>query len=68
MSSRSGGLIATEGLPFWKTFWTGTLAGMAFFTGAFWWVNVAMTTFGGMPQFLSIPCLELLESEEWAAS
>src|SRR5262249_15412815 len=41
-------LIATEGLSPWKSFWTGTLAGMAFFTGAFWWVNVAMTTFGGM--------------------
>ena len=53
-------LLATEGLSFWKTFWTGTLAGMVFFTGAFWWVNVAMTTFGGMPAFLSIPCLELL--------
>jgi len=53
-------LIATEGLSGWKTFWTGTLAGMVFFTGAFWWVNVAMTTFGGMPQYLSIPCLELL--------
>jgi apolipoprotein N-acyltransferase len=53
-------LIATQGLPIGKVFWTGTLAGMVFFTGAFWWVNVAMTTFGGMPQFLSIPCLELL--------
>lgn len=53
-------LIATEGLQGWKAFWTGTLAGMVFFTGAFWWVNVAMTTFGGMPQYLSIPCLELL--------
>ena len=53
-------LIATEGLSFWKTFWTGTLAGMVFFTGAFWWVNVAMTTFGGMPNYLSIPALELL--------
>ena len=53
-------LIATEGLSFWKSFWTGTLAGMVFFTGAFWWVNVAMTTFGGMPNYLSIPALELL--------
>ena len=58
-------LIATEGLSGWKTFWTGTLAGMVFFTGAFWWVNVAMTTFGGMPQYLSIPCLELLAG--WCA-
>ena len=53
-------LVATEGLSGWKTFWTGTLAGMVFFTGAFWWVNVAMTTFGGMPNILSIPALELL--------
>ena len=53
-------LIATEGLSFGKSFWVGTLAGMAFFNGSFWWVNVAMTTFGGMPYSLAIPCLELL--------
>ena len=46
-------------------FGAGMLAGMVFFTGAFWWVNVAMVTFGGMPNWLSIPALELLVA--WCA-
>ncbi len=53
-------LWAIRGLSGKKAFWTGVLAGMVFFTGTFWWVNVAMTTFGGMPNFLSIPSLEAL--------
>ena len=58
-------LVAMRGLRPGKAFLTGFLAGMCFFTGTFWWVNVAMTTFGGMPNFLSVPALELLVA--WCA-
>ncbi|MHB8874172.1 MAG: apolipoprotein N-acyltransferase [Myxococcaceae bacterium] len=58
-------LVAMRGLRPGKAFLTGFLAGMVFFTGTFWWVNVAMTTFGGMPNFLSVPALELLVA--WCA-
>src|SRR5215468_11088244 len=53
-------LLAIRRLSPWRSFAGGLLAGMVFFTGAFWWVNVAMVTFGGMPNWLSIPALELL--------
>ncbi len=53
-------LWALRGLRTRKAFAAGLLAGVAFFNGTFWWVNVAMTTFGGMPNYLSIPALELL--------
>jgi apolipoprotein N-acyltransferase len=53
-------LFALKGLRTKKAFAAGLLAGFAFFNGTFWWVNVAMTTFGGMPNWLSIPALELL--------
>ena len=43
-----------------RAFWLGLLGGMAFFNMTFWWVNVAMTTFGGIPNVLSIPVLQLL--------
>lgn len=58
-------LIATRGLAGKKVFAAGFLAGMAYFAGAFWWVNVAMTTFGGMPNYLSIPALLMLVA--WCA-
>ena len=58
-------LLAIRRLSPWRAFAAGQLAGMAFFTGAFWWVNVAMVTFGGMPNWLSIPALELLVA--WCA-
>ncbi len=58
-------LMALDGLRARGAKLVGFLAGMVFFTGAFWWVNVAMTTFGGMPNFLSIPALELLVA--WCA-
>jgi apolipoprotein N-acyltransferase len=58
-------LLAIRRLSPWRAFAAGLLAGMAFFTGAFWWVNVAMVTFGGMPNWLSIPALELLVA--WCA-
>ncbi len=53
-------LWALRGLRTRAAFAAGLLAGIAFFNGTFWWVNVAMTTFGGMPNWLSIPALELL--------
>jgi apolipoprotein N-acyltransferase len=58
-------LIATRTKRPRGAFGWGLVAGMFFFTGAFWWVNVAMTTFGGMPNFLSIPALLLLVA--WCA-
>ena len=58
-------LLAIRRLSPWRAFWAGQLGGMVFFTGAFWWVNVAMVTFGGMPNWLSIPALELLVA--WCA-
>ena len=58
-------LLAIRRLSPWRAFGAGMLAGMVFFTGAFWWVNVAMVTFGGMPNWLSIPALELLVA--WCA-
>jgi apolipoprotein N-acyltransferase len=53
-------LFAMRGLSTKKAFAAGLLAGVVFFNGTFWWVNVAMTTFGGMPNYLSVPALELL--------
>jgi len=53
-------LWALRGLRRRKAFAAGLMAGFVFFNGTFWWVNVAMTTFGGMPNWLSIPALELL--------
>ncbi|HET9036601.1 MAG TPA: hypothetical protein VFN45_10360, partial [Myxococcaceae bacterium] len=58
-------LLAIRRLSPWRAFGAGMIAGMVFFTGAFWWVNVAMVTFGGMPNWLSIPALELLVA--WCA-
>ena len=58
-------LLAIRRLSPWRAFAAGMLGGMVFFTGAFWWVNVAMVTFGGMPNWLSIPALELLVA--WCA-
>src|SRR5688500_11928447 len=39
-------LIAIRGLGARKSMFWGFLAGQFFFTCVFWWVNVAMTTFG----------------------
>lgn len=58
-------LVAIRGLTPRRAFGAGYLAGLVFFTGLFWWVNVAMTTFGGMPNVASIPALLLLAS--WCA-
>jgi apolipoprotein N-acyltransferase len=58
-------LFAIRGLGARKSFGWGFFAGMFFFTAVFWWVNVAMTTFGGMPNYLSVPALLLLAA--WCA-
>jgi apolipoprotein N-acyltransferase len=58
-------LVALRRLGPGRAFGAAMLAGMVFFTGAFWWVNVAMVTFGGMPNWLSVPALELLVA--WCA-
>jgi apolipoprotein N-acyltransferase len=46
-------------------FFSGFWAGCVFFAGVFWWVNIAMVTFGGMPNIASIPALALLVA--WCA-
>jgi apolipoprotein N-acyltransferase len=51
---------AIDGLDPRRAFGLGVLGGMAFFNMTFWWVNVAMTTFGGIPNALSIPVLQML--------
>lgn len=58
-------LIALRGLTTRKAFGTGFFSGWVFFTAVFWWVNVAMTTFGGMPDYLSVPALLMLSG--WCA-
>lgn len=56
---------AIDGLTPKRAFGLAFLGGMAFFNMTFWWVNVAMTTFGGIPNFLSIPVLQMLVA--WCA-
>lgn len=58
-------LIAMRGLSVRAAFLNGFLAGMVFFTGAFWWVNVAMTTFAPVPFPLAVLLLEMLVA--WCA-
>ena len=58
-------LACIDGVSPRRALGLGLLAGMAFFNMTFWWVNVAMTTFGGIPNFLSIPVLEMLVA--WCA-
>lgn len=58
-------LIAIRGLSARRASIVGFVAGWVFFTAAFWWVNVAMTTFGGMPNIASIPALLMLSG--WCA-
>src|SRR5262245_23572884 len=53
-------LIAMRGLSVRGAFLNGFLAGMVFFTGAFWWVYVAMTTFAPVPAPLAVLLLEML--------
>ncbi len=49
----------------------GLLAGLAYFYGAIWWVNHAMTAFGGVPfpiAFLGLTLLVLYMAAHWAAA
>jgi apolipoprotein N-acyltransferase len=52
--------FAIRGLRPKHAFLVAFLAGILFCNVVFWWVNVAMTTFGGMPNYLSLPVLEIL--------
>ncbi|MHB1843451.1 MAG: apolipoprotein N-acyltransferase [Deltaproteobacteria bacterium] len=38
----------------------GFVAGLSFFSVAIWWIQIAMHTFGGIPNLLAIPVLYLL--------
>jgi apolipoprotein N-acyltransferase len=58
-------LVAMRKLRPGGAFLTGFSAGMVFFTGAFWWVTVAMTTFAFIPLLLAVPILLLLVA--WCA-
>jgi apolipoprotein N-acyltransferase len=58
-------LAAARGLRPGKTFVSGFLAGVVFFTCLIWWITIAMATFGGMPLWLSTIALELLVA--WCA-
>src|SRR5262249_12382493 len=49
-----------RGLSVRGSFLNGFLAGMVFFTGAFWWVYVAMTTFAPVPAPLAVLLLGML--------
>ncbi|OFX20068.1 MAG: apolipoprotein N-acyltransferase [Anaeromyxobacter sp. RBG_16_69_14] len=49
----------------------GLLAGLAYFYGAIWWVNHAMTSFGGVPfpiALLGLTFLVLYMAAHWAAA
>jgi apolipoprotein N-acyltransferase len=49
----------------------GLLAGLAYFYGAIWWVNHAMTSFGGVPfpiALLGLTALVLYMAAHWAAA
>jgi apolipoprotein N-acyltransferase len=56
----------------WKgAFLVGLLAGLAYFYGAIWWVNHAMTAFGGVPfpiALLGLSLLVLYMAVHWAAA
>lgn len=56
---------ALRGLRPKGAFGVAFVGGAVFFNVAFWWVNVAMTTFGGLPNAMSIPFLEILVA--WCA-
>jgi apolipoprotein N-acyltransferase len=65
-------LFALDGARTWKrAFLVGLLAGLAYFYGAIWWVNHAMTAFGGVPMavaLLGLTLLVLYMAVHWAAA
>ena len=65
-------LFALDRARTWKgAFCVGLLAGLAYFYGAIWWVNHAMTAFGGVPLPIALVGLSLLVlymAVHWAAA
>jgi apolipoprotein N-acyltransferase len=65
-------LFALDGARTWKgAFWVGLLSGLAYFYAAIWWVNHAMTAFGGVPlpiALLGLSLLVLYMAAHWAAA
>ncbi len=53
-------LWAVRGASPRRAFWLGWLAGVAYFSLSIWWIDVAMHTFGGIPNYLAVPVLYLL--------
>jgi apolipoprotein N-acyltransferase len=53
-------LLAVRGLSARRAALAGFGAGMVFFVGTIWWVNIALTVFGGLPNALGIPVMLLL--------
>jgi apolipoprotein N-acyltransferase len=65
-------LVAVDGARTWKgALLTGLVAGLAYFYGAIWWVNHAMTAFGGIAfpvALLGLTLLVLYMAAHWAAA
>jgi apolipoprotein N-acyltransferase len=65
-------ILAVRSAPSWRAaFRRGLVAGLAFFYAAIWWVSHAMTSFGGLPLWLSLVALTLLVAymaAHWAAA
>ena len=52
--------VALRGASFRAAFFYGFTAGLAYFSVAIWWIDIAMHTFGGIPNYLAVPVLYLL--------
>jgi apolipoprotein N-acyltransferase len=64
-------LVALRGASFRAAFFYGFTAGVAYFSVAIWWIDIAMHTFGGIPNYLAVPVLYLLIlflSVHWGAA
>jgi apolipoprotein N-acyltransferase len=65
-------LLALDGARTWRSaLGLGLAAGLAYFYGAIWWVNHAMTAFGGVPlplALLGLTFLVLYMAVHWAAA
>jgi apolipoprotein N-acyltransferase len=64
-------LVALRGASFRAAFVYGFMAGLAYFSVAIWWIDIAMHTFGGIPNYLAVPVLYLLIlflSVHWGAA
>ncbi len=64
-------LVALRGASYRAAFVYGFTAGLAYFSVAIWWIDIAMHTFGGIPNYLAVPVLYLLIlflSVHWGAA